>query len=550
MSRNQLTRILYIHKSNDPTLSDAILAELCSLNYHIEAVSSLEALALQLMQSTFALVVCWVGGEQLYKLDTLLHRSKPMPPTLVLANLGCENRISDALNSGAGDYLLIDHQGRYRALMPSVIRNIMRRDRLEREKRDMLSALQYRNRALTSLNRIGNELTSILEPRQVTTRLMRSGIDILGAEGCSLWLWTDLSETDLICDAVIHRTSSPPLTGLEISKDRGIVGWVASNNRSTYINTTETDTRFAQSVDNQINFTTLSLLAVPLKVRDKVTGVLEFVNKLDGEFDDDDLSLAETLASYASTALENARLVESLRLSTADLQERNAELDAFGHTVAHDVQNMLARIVGFGQHLLDETERSEGSLSKETVLHPASVIVRDGAKMSKVIDALLLLSAVRDAEVNFEWLDMKGIVSEALERVSDSVQFKAAEFKVADKWPLTLGYAPWVEEIWFNYISNGLKYGGDPPRLHLGCDQICSPGMARFWILDSGPGISPSHQQNLFRPFTDYARRQKSGHGLGLSIVRRIVGKMNGTVGVESLEGEGSRFFFTLPIVQ
>jgi signal transduction histidine kinase len=113
-------------------------------------------------------------------------------------------------------------------------------------------------------------------------------------------------------------------------------------------------------------------------------------------------------------------------------------------------------------------------------------------------------------------------------------------------WPTAIGYAPWVEEVWANYLSNALKYGGEPPCVELGATTQ-SDGMIRFWICDHGPGIPPESQTRLFTPFTQLGRNHEGGHGLGLAIVLHIVEKLGGQVGIESELGKGSIFSFTLP---
>jgi two-component system, sensor histidine kinase and response regulator len=102
-----------------------------------------------------------------------------------------------------------------------------------------------------------------------------------------------------------------------------------------------------------------------------------------------------------------------------------------------------------------------------------------------------------------------------------------------------------VEEIWVNYLSNGLKYSGQPPRLKLGATK--SGDVIRFWVRDNGPGLSQEAIAKLFTPFTRLHKATvEEGHGLGLSIVQRIVKKLGGEVGVESQLGVGSVFYFTL----
>ena len=126
-----------------------------------------------------------------------------------------------------------------------------------------------------------------------------------------------------------------------------------------------------------------------------------------------------------------------------------------------------------------------------------------------------------------------------------------AQIRYPQHWPVALGHAPWIEEVWTNYLSNGIKYGGQPPRLQLGA-TACSDGMIRFWVRDNGPGLTPEEQAQLFMPFTQLDQARALGHGLGLSIVRRILEKLGGQVGVESegVPGEGCRFWFTLPAAE
>ena len=91
-----------------------------------------------------------------------------------------------------------------------------------------------------------------------------------------------------------------------------------------------------------------------------------------------------------------------------------------------------------------------------------------------------------------------------------------------------------------------MKYGGPAPQITLGAEE-CTPGFVRFWVRDSGPGISAEQQERLFMAFSRLQASAAEGHGLGLSIVQRIVAKLGGEVGVCSEPGQGSTFFFTLP---
>ena len=167
--------------------------------------------------------------------------------------------------------------------------------------------------------------------------------------------------------------------------------------------------------------------------------------------------------------------------------------------------------------------------------------------MRSIVNGLLLLSSVRDMdEIQTVPLDMDLIIAEAQENLQEMLDEYRGEISLPEKWPAALGYGPWVEEVWVNYISNALKYGGSPPRLELGADEPVA-GHVRFWVTDNGRGLSPDEQLRVFKPFERLGQQRMAGHGLGLSIVRRIVEKLGGQVGVESKIGRGSTFYFTLP---
>jgi PAS domain S-box-containing protein len=240
---------------------------------------------------------------------------------------------------------------------------------------------------------------------------------------------------------------------------------------------------------------------------------------------------------------ERKQAEESLRQSNTELQARNEELDTFGHTVAHDLKNPLSNIIGFAYLMEDR----ENPLSAEEIYQMARTIKQMGLKMDSIIEELMLLSGLRKAEVKMEPLNMANIVAEIVERLGPQIQDSQAKLTCPTDWPKVMGYAPWVGEVWVNYFSNAIKYGGHPPHIELGATQ--EDDVIRFWIHDNGPGLSSEEQARLFTPFERLEQAGLSGHGLGLSIVRRIVERMGGQVSVKStgVAGEGSTFSFTLP---
>lgn len=258
----------------------------------------------------------------------------------------------------------------------------------------------------------------------------------------------------------------------------------------------------------------------------------------------DDLS-ANLLIKTIHHTIERHRLLLEISQRATELETQNLALNDFAHTVAHQIQGLLSQMVGYAS-LVDSHYQEQLSVPARQAVDQ---IMQSGYKMNNVITELLFLSSMRSENIQVGELDNKRILTEVLKRLRYQIRESSAKIMVPDQWPSALGYAPWIEEVWLNYISNGLKYGGDdekPPVLKLGARQDGS-GMVRFWVMDNGPGIAPADQKRLFKPHTRLTSKKIRGEGLGLSIVWRIVEKCGGKVGVESQEGAGSCFWFTLP---
>jgi signal transduction histidine kinase len=317
-------------------------------------------------------------------------------------------------------------------------------------------------------------------------------------------------------------------------------------------------------------------VSVPLRNRDEIGFLTRAFNSLAAQLDDlihnlsskvaertAELSQAKTAAEEQRQIAENAQAQAEaanvrLEVNVRELQARNEELDAFSHTVAHDIRNPVSQIVGVAEMLAE----LDAELSPDVRAQSLGMLMRGGEKLTNIIDELLLLAGLRHVEVPLEPLNMTAIVNEALTRLQHVLEQVQADVTLpeAESWPTALGHPAWVEEVWVNYISNACKYGGvddQPPRIVLGADLTglenqSGHALFRFWVRDYGNGIAPDDQARLFTPFTRLDQVRVRGYGLGLSIVRRIVEKLGGEVGVKSdgVPGHGSEFSFTLPAAQ
>ena len=285
----------------------------------------------------------------------------------------------------------------------------------------------------------------------------------------------------------------------------------------------------SETKDIPIIFMT-ALTEVQDKIQGFAVGAVDYITK--------PLQYEEVLARV-NTHLTIQSLKQHLQRQVDELQARNEELKAFAHTVAHDLKNPLTAMISYAQLI------ERGTVLSPKLQEYLDEIIETGEQMSKITDELLLLARIRDTEISLQPLDMQKIVTASCERLTLMIDEYQAEIIVPAEWPTGFGYAPWVEQVWVNFLSNGMKYGGHPPKLELGVTPQTG-GELCFWVRDNGAGLDIEEQAQLFTEFTRLGQAQEEGYGLGLSIVKRIVEKLGGQVGVDSELGQGSTFYFTL----
>ena len=234
-----------------------------------------------------------------------------------------------------------------------------------------------------------------------------------------------------------------------------------------------------------------------------------------------------------------------LKKEIAEKEKLIADLDAFDHTVAHDLRNVIGSIVTTTDLLQLELDQK----NYENLNEINELIALSANKSFHVVKELLTLASVRQQDIKTETLDMSQVFADSRDRLQDMIKSYDAKIIEPDDWPSVVGYAPWIEEVWVNFLSNAIKYGGTPPEIELGANQFYGDKKVRYWIKDNGNGLSKKQQQKLFKKYERFNQSHIEGTGLGLSIVKRIVEKLGGEVGVISnaIPGEGCVFYFTLP---
>ena len=405
------------------------------------------------------------------------------------------------------------------------------------------------NRALISLQSASSAIASCLDLEQVISTYTWELADLLAAEGCIVFEWD--SKIDSLS---ILGTYPIEAAGQFQSLTDFNVDHVSKPNSHRFLYRV-----IEERSPQQIKFDMVSsdpwavevfqlldarlLLLLPLVFQDRVVGLVTIgAGNSYSAFSDQEISIAQLLTDQAVGSIVNAQLYKKLIEANHRLEKNNDELDAYAHTVAHNLKDPLANLLGFAYLMRDDFN----DMAPQDIRKFLNFIIESGVRITETIDGLLLLASIRNEDMQFEPISMDTIVSVVLQSLSTTIDERRAIITVSAAWPQAWGYANWIEQIWLNFISNALKYGGDPPLIELGAD-IQANGVVRFWVRDNGIGLSVEQQELLFKPFAKLSPSSIEGHGLGLSIVERMVCKMGGRVGVESLENEGSLFYFTLP---
>lgn len=233
---------------------------------------------------------------------------------------------------------------------------------------------------------------------------------------------------------------------------------------------------------------------------------------------------------------------EALSRKSTDLERSNSDLQQFAYVVSHDLQEPLRMISSYTQML---TKRYKGQLDSDADEF-MGFIVAGAERMSQLIRDLLAYSRVVNIdEVSFPYIELEGPLYTALMNLRMAIQDSGAKI-TQDPLPGILGSRVQMVQLFQNLISNAIKYRGDaPPEIHIGVEPLDS-----FWrisVRDNGIGIDSKHTERVFGLFKRLHGTRYPGTGIGLALCKKIVEKHGGEIGVQSEEGHGATFFFTLP---
>lgn len=292
-----------------------------------------------------------------------------------------------------------------------------------------------------------------------------------------------------------------------------------------------------------------SSIAAPLMIQERAIGVIAIDNtERERAFSENDVRLLETIAANLAVAIENVRLQESVRQElniqeklVNQLERKNEELERFTYTASHDLKAPLITIRGY----LGYIEKDARSGNYQRLLQDTQRIAEATEKMHRLLNELLELSRVGRAMTKVEETLFADIVKDALTRLESQIQIGKVKIKVADNLGSVRVDKERMIEVIQNLVDNAIKFMGGQknPEIEIAIEK--RENVDVYFVKDNGIGIKKEFHERIFGLF-DKLDSDSEGTGIGLALVKRIIETHGGKIWVESEEGKGAKFLFTV----
>jgi signal transduction histidine kinase/CHASE3 domain sensor protein/ActR/RegA family two-component response regulator len=294
-----------------------------------------------------------------------------------------------------------------------------------------------------------------------------------------------------------------------------------------------------------------SMVVVPLRYEANIIGVLKVFSKQKGAFSDNDVETLQLIAGMLASSLAHASEFEAKIKAEEAAQAASRMKSDFLANMSHEIRTPISGVIGM-THLLRGTTLSQQQIEL------LDDVQRSAEALMTIINDILDFSKVEAGKLELESMDfdLDQVISDVGKAMSYNVKSRNLIFQVAtgSHWPyLFKGDQGRLRQILLNLLSNAIKFT-EKGGVSLNITQLAERSDAvdvLFEVKDSGIGITADAMGKLFRPFTQEdasTTRRFGGTGLGLSICRALVELMGGRIGVESTLGQGSSFWFMLPL--
>jgi signal transduction histidine kinase len=404
-------------------------------------------------------------------------------------------------------------------------------DGRQKTERDQSAIRNYPQllRHYARLLEVSVDLASTLDLDTLLQHVVDAAKELTECEATSLLLY-DPATRHLHFEAATGALFGGSRQRIVVPMENSIAGWVFAHQEALHVEDALADTRFYREVDVLTQFETRSVLCVPLRTQDKTLGVIEAINKLHGEFLEEDERMLLALASQAAIAIENARLFQQ-----SDLV---AEM-------VHELRTPLASLTA-AAHLLKRQE-----LPEEQRGRLADTVYREVFRLNEMATDFLELARLESGRGRMvrEPVHLGGLIQECIEIVRPQAEAEGItlESEAATTQSPVQGDRNRLKQVFLNLLTNAIKYNRPGGQVRV---QVFLEGNeAVTCVNDTGHGIPVESMPHIFERFyrVPEAARNIGGTGLGLAIASRIVEGLHGTITVESEVGKGSTFCVRLP---
>ncbi|MDM8526562.1 ATP-binding protein [Anaerolineales bacterium HSG24] len=429
-------------------------------------------------------------------------------------------------------------------------RDITKRKSMEREieqhRNHLKQLVADRTHRLQAITTLSEQLNKILDINLLLHELVNQFEAYFGCYYAHIYLLDESSNELMMVEGYGEVGRILKTQNHRLGFGQGIVGRVAQNNKPFFTNNVSETPQFFR---NTLLPDTQSELAVPLRLEEKLIGVLDIQsNKID-VFAPEDISMLQSIADQTAIAIANAQLLAERQTTIVKLKEVDRAKSQFITMMSHELRTPLQAINGFSELLLSGLS---GELSTQAQ-SDVQLIYDNGQHLMNLINDIIDISQIESGQIQIDPTEVDAIemITEVITATRPLSSGKPIELltDLSDTLPPLQADHIRLKQILLNLVSNAIKF---TDKGEIIIKAVVEDNYVRFSIIDSGVGIPPDKLALIFNKFQQADMsdsRQYGGTGLGLPICKELVEMHGGTIGVQSNLEAGSEFWFTMPMI-